>query len=135
MSDCVPAFHGAFRWGDHIGFVQECFLTKEQGGAFDRVRFLGDVINDPAYDREKLRADIRALKTELIRKNIIAMDLHGGNIVFAERDGKERIVIIDGLGTPEAVPAPQYIRLLGRLKTERKWKDFLNRYPQLKSED
>lgn len=129
QSDCVPKFYGAFRCKDKIGFIQECFLAKEDGGCFDSVCPLAKVANQIEL-HNKVQQKLDDLKSELITKNIIALDLHGSNIIFVSKNNIHRTVIIDGLGTQEAVPLPQLFRPLGRLKIERNWKRFLRVYPQ-----
>ena len=130
-ADIMPAYYGAFRSGELFGFEEECFLEKSRGGVWDRVRTLDEAVGDPSTDLRRLRDRLLALKEEIIAKNILITDAHGANMLIAEKDGIERLVVIDGYGTPELVPLPKWFRPLGRRKILRKWRDLEERLPFL----
>ena len=123
----IPKFYEAFENQDCIGFIQESFVDKQNGGSFDSVSLLYDYISSPVSDLTEVLKLLDELKDEMIHKNIIISDLHGWNFFRVVEDGRARLVIIDGYGSPEILPLPQYICFLGRLKIERQWKKLYRR--------
>lgn len=123
----IPEFYGAFECDKYIGLEQESFIEKQNGGQYDSVRFLTDCICDPASNLAEIMRMLDALKNEMIQSNVIVSDLHGRNIFRIEKCQCVRLVIIDGYGSPEIVPLPQYFRFLGKMKIERQWKKLMKR--------
>lgn len=123
----IPKFYEAFENEDCIGFVQESFVDKQNGGSFDSVSLLNNYISSPISDLSEVLKMLDDLKNEMIHKNIIISDLHGGNIFRVVENGCPRLVIVDGYGSPELFPLTQYIRFLGKLKMERQWKKLYRR--------
>lgn len=123
----IPEFYGAFEGDNYIGLEQESFTDKQNGGQYDSVRFLSDCICDPASNLEEIMQMLDALKNEMIQSNVIVSDLHGRNIFRIVKGQCIRLVIIDGYGSPEAFPLPQYFRFLGKMKIERQWKKLMRR--------
>ena len=123
----IPQFYGAFEADGTIGFEQECFLEKSRGGDYDTVVSLNEFIRDPASDLSEINKLLSSLKAEMIKTNIIISDLRGPNILYVVKDSVARLVIIDGYGTPEIIPFPQYIRFLGKMKIERQWNKLMDR--------
>lgn len=131
-SPFIPTFYGAFQWQDRIGMIQEGIAEKSAGGAYDSVRPLEHCLDTADSDFAAVRNQVHALKKEMLEKNIIVMDLHGSNLLVTKLNGSIGLKVIDGFGTPEAIPFPKYFRLFGRLKLERKWRSFFGRYPVLR---
>lgn len=123
----IPKFYEAFECDKSIGFIQESFIDKLNGGLFDSVSLLHNYISNPDSDLSEVLKMLDDLKNEMIRKNIIISDLHGWNFFRVVEDGRARLVIIDGYGSPEILPLAQYIRFLGKLKIERQWKKLYRR--------
>ena len=48
-------------------------------------------------------------------------------------DAGYRYVVIDGYGSPEWIPLPNYCRFFGRRKIQRQWRKFMERWKQLNS--
>lgn len=123
----IPKFYEAFESDKTVGFIQESFIDKQNGGSFDSVSLLNDYIISPISDLSEELKMLNELKNEMIHKNIIISDLHGWNIFRVVENRRARLVIIDGYGSPEILPLPQYIRFLGKLKIERQWKKLYRR--------
>lgn len=123
----IPKFYEAFESDKTVGFIQESFIDKQNGGSFDSVSLLNDYIISPVSDLSEELKMLDELKNEMIHKNIIISDLHGWNIFRVVENRRTRLVIIDGYGSPEILPLPQYIRFLGKLKIERQWKKLYRR--------
>lgn len=123
----VPKFYGAFQAENTIGFLQECFLDKSNGGEFDSVSQLYSYITSGSCDLDEVLEMLEALKKEMVQKNIIVCDLHSYNFLRVEKNGHARLIIIDGYGSPEILPLPQYLSFFGKFKIERQWKKFYRR--------
>lgn len=123
----IPKFYEAFEDNESVGFIQESFVDKQNGGLFDSVSLLSDYISKPESNLPEVLKMIDELKNEMIQKNIIISDLHGRNLFRVVENGRARLVIIDGYGSPEILPLPKYIRFLGKLKIERQWEKFFRR--------
>ena len=121
----MPRFYGRCFDEKHVGFVQELI-------AGERIKPLGNIARIHYQTRLTAVEDaLLELKQEMLEKNIIILDLHGGNIIGDEKT--LRLWVIDGYGTPEFIPLPKYSRFFGRLKIERQWSKFVLRYTQLLS--
>ena len=74
----------------------------------------------------ELNRFLQLLFLELRSKNIIICDLHAGNMmVYCNKEGKlKRLIVIDGFGSPEAIPLAKYIPFFGRRKMDRQWEKF-----------
>ena len=121
----MPRFYGRCFDEKHVGFVQELI-------AGERIKPLGNIARIHYQTRLTAVEDaLLELKQEMLEKNIIILDLHGGNIIGDEKT--LRLWVIDGYGTPEFIPLPKYSRFFGRLKIERQWSKFVWRYTQLLS--
>ena len=75
---------------------------------------------------EELKNFLHLLFLELRSKNIIICDLHAGNMmIYCNKEGKlKRLIVIDGFGSPEAIPLAKYIPFFGRRKKDRQWEKF-----------
>lgn len=127
----VPRFYQAFETQYFIGYEQECFLDKENGGIYDRAWPLWKWIQTSTIEAKDLIKELNHLKEEMIEFNIICNDLHEGNIFRVEKESKTRMVIIDGYGASEFIPICQYIKFIGRQKIERQWNKFSLRMDRL----
>lgn len=76
---------------------------------------------------QELLAALDELKTYLLRYNIIPSDLGIHNIVVKRMPSSIRLVLIDGFGSTELIPASIFIRFIGNRKIIRKWEKFLRR--------
>lgn len=115
----MPRFYGSFETENEVGFEQERIAGP---GIESLSRYLEGA--DEAK-RRQVWQKLLEIKREMVAKNIIVSDLHAGNILIDQ--ASLRMWIVDGYGTPEYIPLPQYIRILGRLKIYRQWKKFKNR--------
>lgn len=73
---------------------------------------------------QKLRNALEKLKTYLLRYNIIPCDLLPDNIVVKHGTTGPKLILIDGLGSTEWIPASNYFKVLGNRKILRKWEKF-----------
>ena len=116
----MPEFFGLCSDNRHIGYVQEYI-------AGEGIMRLSDIIMKDYETRlDKIEDAILLLRQEMLNKNIIILDLHCGNILGDINS--LRLWIIEGYGTSEFIPLPQYLRFFGRLKIERQWQKFIERY-------
>lgn len=123
----IPKFYEAFECDTSVGYIQESFVDKQNGGSFDSVSLLYNYIINPDSDLSEVLKMLGDLKNEMIHKNIIISDLHAWNFFRVVENGRARLVIVDGYGSPEILPLPQYIRFLGKLKIERQWEKLYRR--------
>lgn len=124
----IPKFYGAFETDDCIGYEQECFLIKENGGIYDDVLPFDRYILSKPNEIEKIKIELMALKSEMVNKNIICSDLSASNVLKVSGDEKNnKIVVIDGYGPSELLPLCQYVKFLGKIKLERQWNKFERR--------
>ena len=125
-ADFLPAYYGAFRNEHFVGFEQECFGPE-------RAELLLHYLNHATL--EEIESEERALEPllqDMIRTNVIISDLHAANIMRVTEGEGVRYVVIDGYGTPEWIPLPNYFRFFGRRKIERQWRKFKERWAQMK---
>lgn len=131
----IPKFYGAFETDDCIGYEQECFLIKENGGIYDDVLPFDRYILSKPNEIEKIKIELMALKSEMVNKNIICSDLSASNVLKVSGDEKNnKIVVIDGYGPSELLPLCQYVKFLGKMKLERQWNKFERRIRKYFSE-
>lgn len=123
----IPKFYGVIELEDFIGYEQECFLDKKHGGVYDEVWSLWDFVEDGCNDEKLILEELYQLKSEMLSKNIICSDLHGGNIFRVVQDSRSRLVVIDGYGAPEFIPVCKYFKFWGNKKIERQWDKFMSR--------
>ena len=85
---------------------------------------------------EELQAALDELKAYLLRYNIIPSDLDVDNIVIKRVPSGIRLILIDGFGSTELIPASNFFRFIGNRKIIRKWEKFLQRmgkrFPQVR---
>lgn len=128
VASFVPKFYGAFETDDHIGYEQECFLPKENGGIYDEVFAFDRYILSHPTEVEKIKLEMMMLKSEMVNKNIICSDLSASNVLKVRIDEEiNKIVVIDGYGPTELLPLCQYVKFLGKMKMERQWDKFEKR--------
>lgn len=126
--DHIPKFYGEIIGDDFIGFEQE-FIP----GTDPRHDLIPETLEQyisclsSQADIHKLRNALEKLKTYLLRYNIIPSDLLPDNIVVRHDDAELKLILIDGLGSTELIPASNYFKLLGNRKILRKWDKFSRR--------
>lgn len=124
----VPAFMGEFRGDGCIGFFQECFMLKQDGGKYDSVLNLYDYIETSGLEEDEINALLNKLRMGLYQSGVVVSDMHGLNILVASKNGISRMVIIDGYGFSEFIPLWKWIPILRRMKIDRQWKKFMLRF-------
>ena len=67
----IPKFYGAFETDDCIGYEQECFLIKENGGIYDDVLPFDRYILSKPNEIEKIKIELMALKSEMVNKPLL----------------------------------------------------------------
>lgn len=111
-SSFLPIFYDGYYYNGQLVIEQE--LIKDQPEedlfAFRVEEFVGHAT---ATQLEELQRYLRDLYKELTSKNIIICDLHAGNLmVYCDREGRiKRLIVIDGFGSPEAIPLAKYRNL------------------------
>lgn len=117
--------YGEISGDDFIGFEQE-FIP----GADPRHDSIPETLEQYLHhlssqeDIQKLRNALEKLKTYLLRYNIIPCDLLPDNIVVKHGTTGPKLILIDGLGGTELIPASNYFKVLGNRKILRKWEKF-----------
>ena len=109
-SSFIPAFIDNFETKEEIIIEQELITDHPEQNLF-------------AFRVEEL---FRELYRELKDKNIIISDLHAGNMmIYCDEAGNiKRLIVVDGFGSPEAIPLAKYFRYFGRKKIDRQWAKF-----------
>lgn len=123
----LPKFYESFCTDRYVGYVQECFLSRANGGIWDVVAPLDQYIANTANDIKMIHEELNLLKKQMIENNIICCDLSTSNILKVKNEKVEKLVVIDGFGYSELVPLCEYVRLIGRKKIERQWDKLENR--------
>lgn len=123
----LPKYYGYFESECYIGYIQECFLEKEQGGIYDSVVPIGVYVSRKENDYLKIKNILKILKEEMLLQNILCCDLSTSNILVVRKNDSERLVIVDGIGCTEYIPICKYIKWFGRKKINRQWVKFEQR--------
>lgn len=126
-ADFLPAYYGSFQNANFVGFEQECF------GAERAEQLIHYLRRATLPEIEAVERALEPLLQDMIRTNVIVSDLHAANILRVTDNGSVRYVVIDGYGSPEWIPLPNYCRFFGRRKIQRQWRKFMERWKQLKS--
>lgn len=124
-SSFLPIFFGGYYYNGQLVIEQELIKDRPDVGlfAFRVEEFVGTASEEQLAELQRY---LRDLYTELTTKNIIICDLHAGNLmVYCDEGGRiKRLIVIDGFGSPEAIPLAKYIPFFGRRKMERQWNKF-----------
>jgi len=83
----------------------------------------GDGVDVDATVDELARA-VKTLYTGMLDERIITMNLKAKNIVWQRGAGGGRLVLVDGLGHADYIPACDYVAPLARWKIRRRWMRF-----------
>ena len=114
-SSFIPSFISDFETKDEVIIEQELIADHPEQNlfAFRVEEFVADASDNQLTKLEKL---FRELYTELKEKNIIISDLHAGNMmIYCDETGNiKRLIVVDGFGSPEAIPLAKYFRYFGR---------------------
>ncbi|MDL2321713.1 hypothetical protein LJC47_05150 [Desulfosarcina sp. OttesenSCG-928-B08] len=125
--EMLSRFYGTVNTNKGPGAVFE--LIRDKDGAISKP--LRDYIGTPdvtALHRDGLSRAFFALKTYLIREEILTTALKAQNMVYQrtpETDGK--LVIIDDIGNTDFIPICTYLGWAARRKINRKWAQFEHR--------
>jgi len=92
------------------------FYLAAPADAFD-----GSVNGDG--DVDALARAVQTLYTGMLAERIITMNLKAKNIVW-QRGARSRLVLVDGLGHADYLPACDYVAFLARWKIRRRWMRF-----------
>lgn len=110
-SSFIPSFISDFETKDEVIIEQELIADHPEQNlfAFRVEEFVADASDNQLTKLEKL---FRELYTELKEKNIIISDLHAGNMmIYCDETGNiKRLIVVDGLGSPEAIPLAKYFQ-------------------------
>ena len=137
--DHIPQFYGEVHGDGFIGFEQEYVRDfhipeSESSPAMALLSYLSSPLSQE--QTEELQAALDELKAYLLRYNIIPSDLDVDNIVIKRVPSGIRLILIDGFGSTELIPASNFFRFIGNRKIIRKWEKFLQRmgkrFPQVR---
>lgn len=137
--DHIPQFYGEVHGDGFIGFEQEYVRDfhipeSESSPAMALLSYLSSPLSQE--QTEELQAALDELKAYLLRYNIIPSDLDVDNIVIKRMPSGIRLILIDGFGSTELIPASNFFRFIGNRKIIRKWEKFLQRmgkrFPQVR---
>lgn len=121
-SSFIPAFISDFETEEEIIIEQELIADHPEQDlfAFRVEEFVADASGRQLMELEKL---FQELYTELKDKNVIISDLHAGNMmIYCDKAGNiKRLIVVDGFGSPEAIPLAKYFGYFGRKKIDRQW--------------
>ncbi len=130
-SKYVPRFYGYIETPTQIGVVVEAIVP---GPRFDSTELLSSYVlrikEDPVALAEITHC-LLAVKSEMIRHNIIVSDLSPANMMAVSKDRRVDVVLIDGFYVPEHIQLARRFRFFGRLKINRQWKKFDKRLRNL----
>ena len=122
----MPKFVALHETEDSYVLEQEYFRTVGTTQVLTVQKYVSLATCEVLKVVDKLLDDV---KNEMIYFNIIVCDLRTTNfLVLVENDVPKRVVIIDGYGSPEFIPLPNWIPFLGKLKIERHWKKLMRFY-------
>ncbi|SDN94842.1 PhoP regulatory network protein YrbL [Halomonas shengliensis] len=121
----IPEFFGVVEDAGFVGIEQQLVLD-DQGNLPPNV---AEYLAKPLTPKQKSQfwAGLGALKAYLLAYNVVPCDLVMSNLLVIERSGATTIMLIDGLGSSEFIPLPDYIPWLGRRKIRRKWVRFMEK--------
>lgn len=122
--DHIPRFYGTVQGTGFIGLEQE--FVRNAAGPDLSPPTIHQYLSCP-LSRRQIRQFLDALdelKAYLLRYNVIPCDLDLDNIVVKKTATGIRLILIDGLGSTELIPASNYFRVLGNRKILRKWEKF-----------
>lgn len=122
-----PKFYGTFKLGNQIVLEQEYLKSNTLVKAAELRQYITQASED---DFPRIENILNETKREMIRMNVIVSDIRTGNIVLLFNPDKtiNRLVFVDGFGSPEFIPLPIYCPFFGRKKIERQWKKFMKKY-------
>lgn len=124
-SSFIPAFISDFETEEEIIIEQELIADHPEQDlfAFRVEEFVADASGRQLMELEKL---FQELYTELKDKNVIISDLHAGNMmIYCDKAGNiKRLIVVDGFGSPKAIPLAKYFGYFGRKKIDRQWAKF-----------
>lgn len=126
-ADFLPKYFGFIKTDKYLIIEQELFVSDEQYQAQLVNHFLQQATNE---EIAKLEEKFRKIKAEMIEKNIIISDIRPANILVLSKIGIgiQRVVFLDGFGSPEFIPLPIYCPFFGKKKIERQWEKFKHHY-------
>lgn len=123
-ADFMPKYYGWFKTDKYLGYVHQ--LIKG-----DTIMPLTRYIQLHAADLSLVEEKIRELKQKILDSKIVVINLHTENILVDTSN--MHLWIIDGYGTPEAIPLPYYFDYFRRRKVEVHWVKFEQRYRDVKA--
>lgn len=123
-ADFMPKYYGWFKNDEYIGYVHQLIKGKS-------IISLSKYIKQHADDLSLIEDKLRELKQKILDSKIIVINLHTENILVDVSN--MHLWVIDGYGTPEAIPLPYYFDYARRRKVEVHWLKFEDRYARFKA--
>lgn len=120
----IPDFYRVIKTDTYLGIEQEVILNSDGTFCHNVEKHLQYCCHSQA-DEIKLMASMNALKSYLLKYNVIPCDLVLSNILIKKNGSRWESYLIDGFGSPQIIPIHNYIPFLGRRKIERKWSLFI----------
>lgn len=123
-ADFMPKYYGWFKNDKYIGYVHQ--LVKS-----DSIIPLQKYIDLHADDLNLIEEKLAELKEKILSSKILVLNIHAQNILVDVSN--MHLWLIDGYGTPEAIPLPYWFDVCRRRKEESHWAKFERRYGRLKA--
>ena len=133
-------FNKYFRWNEQTLPIAKPFqwisTNLGEGLCYEKIqdydkktsRTLKALLANNAISQEKIITEMMLLKEEFVEKLIYPIDLNLGNIAFQRlSENQYRLVLIDGYGTTNIVPAMTISKKLGRKQIARKFDKQINK--------
>lgn len=130
--DRIPYYHGQVKTNRGSGAVWQLLSNTDGSPAITLLAAMGHQLVDPVHCRQRLLE----YGNWAIEHRVIGCDLHARNLVCQfDAFGDFKIAIVDGWENSERIPISNWSRLLGRMKTRRRWLRFLTRFDSGFAED
>ena len=124
-SKILPAYHGTVKTNLGQGYIFEYIRDYDGSNSKTLEDYLQEQ-SDFASDYEEILRAILEFKQNLLKENIVIMDIFPINILLQRMaDGSLRPMFINDMGSAALIPLEYYIPALNRKRTLRRWQRFV----------
>jgi len=118
----IPEFYGTEETDYGLGIITRLFRNYDGTYPVN----LQTII--PTGISPELAAGIKEFRTWLERETVITRDLLAHNIIVVHHaNGRQQVVVVDGIGNSERIPISTWFKFFARRKVQRKLKNFQER--------